>query len=88
VFSVNTFAGDSSNNQIDISQIEAVEREIIIKELTYRLDTKFTCTQTLNWDDSGSGADLDGYFYIPSINQSEYIIGGYATQKEKSSASI
>jgi len=85
VFSVNTFAGDSSNNQIDISQIEAAEREIIIKELTYRLDTKFTCTQTLNWDDRGSGADLDGYFYIPSINQSEYIIGGYATQKEKSS---
>jgi len=83
----NTFAGEPSNKQIDISQIEAAEREIIIKELTYRLDTKFTCTQTLNWDDGGSGADLDGYFYIPTVSQSEYIIGGYASRKEKSSNS-
>jgi len=83
--SANTFAGDASNNQINISQLEASERENIINESTYRLDTKFTCTQTLNWDDRGSGADLDGYFYIPSVSQYEYIIGGYATQKEESS---
>jgi len=81
------FAEIGSTDQIDLSQIEAAEREIITKELTYRLDTKFTCTQTLNWDDGGSGADLDGYFYIPSVNQSEYIIGGFATQKKKSSNS-
>ncbi len=58
------------------------ERQKIISELTYHLNTKSTCTQTLIWDDSGSTANLDGYFFIPSVGQSEFIIGGYASQEE------
>jgi hypothetical protein len=85
--SVNAIAEIESSGQIDFSNIEEEERRQIISDLTYRLDTKFTCAQTLNWDDGGSGADLDGYFYIPSAGQSEYIIGGYATQKKSSSNS-
>ena len=87
VFSANIFAEIGSNEHIDYSEIEAQERLQIISELTYRLDTKFTCVQSLNWDDGGTGADLDGYFYIPVVGQSEYIIGGYASGKEKSSNS-
>jgi len=87
VFSANIFAEMGSNEQIDYSEIEEQERLQIISELTYRLDTKSTCVQTLNWDDGGTGADLDGYFYIPIVGQSAYIIGGYASGKEKSSNS-
>ncbi len=87
VFSANIFAEIGSGEQIDYSEIEAQERLKIISELTYRLDTKSTCVQTLNWDDGGTGADLDGYFYIPVVGQSEYIIGGYASREEKSSSS-
>ncbi|MEE8233767.1 MAG: Vps62-related protein, partial [Gammaproteobacteria bacterium] len=74
----------SDTGQIGYSEIEAQERLQIIKELTYRLDTKFSCNLNLNWDDGGSGADLDGYFFIPSVGQSEYIIGGLASQKRTS----
>jgi hypothetical protein len=87
VFSANIFAEIGSGEQIDYSEIEAQERLKIISELTYRLDTKSTCVQTLNWDDGGTGADLDGYFYIPVVGQSEYIIGGYASGKENTSNS-
>jgi len=87
IISVNAIAEINSNGPINYSEIEAQERLQVISELTYRLETKFTCKQTLIWDDEGSGADLDGYFYIPSVGQSEYIIGGYATQKENSSNS-
>ncbi len=87
VFTANIFAEIGSNEQIDFSEIEAQERLQIISELTYRLDTKSTCVQTLNWDDGGTGADLDGYFYIPIVGQLEYILGGYASGKEKSSNS-
>jgi len=87
IISVNAIAEINSNGPINYSEIEAQERLQIISELTYRLETKFTCKQTLKWDDGGSGADLDGYFYIPSVGQSEYIIGGYATQKENSANS-
>ena len=87
VFSSNIFAEIGSNEQIDYSEIEEQERLQIISELTYRLDTKSTCVQTLNWDDGGTGADLDGYFYIPIVGQSEYIVGGYASREEKSSSS-
>ena len=87
IFSANIFAEIGSNEQIDYSEIEEQERLKIISELTYRLDTKSTCVQTLNWDDGGTGADLDGYFYIPIVGQSEYIIGGYASGKEKTSNS-
>jgi len=78
------FAEIGSNGQVDLSLIEEAERQYIIEELTYRLDTKSTCTLNPSWDDAGSGADLDGYFYIPSVGQSEYIIGGFVTQDKNS----
>ena len=74
----------SDGDQIGYSEIEAQERLQIIKELSYRLDTKFACNLNLSWDDGGSGADLDGYFFIPSVGQSEYVIGGLASQKKTS----
>ena len=74
----------SDSGQIGYSEIEAQERLQIINELTYRLDTKFACNQNLIWDDGGSGANLDGYFFIPSVGQAEYIIGGLASQKKTS----
>lgn len=61
--------------------IEDQERQKIIAELTYRLDTKSTCTQKLAWSDKGSGAELDGYFFSPLAESSYYIIGGYASRK-------
>jgi DNA segregation ATPase FtsK/SpoIIIE-like protein len=68
----------------NLSDIEAQERAQIISELTYRLETKQNCSATLNWDDSGSGADLDGYFFLPDVGNSEYIIGGHASGKRSS----
>ncbi len=70
--------------ETDFSTIEEQERAQIISELTYRLDTKQNCNQTLNWDDSGSGADLDGYFFLPNAKDAEYIIGGHASGKKTS----
>ena len=85
VFSVNNFAGDASNIQLDYSEIEAAERQYIIEELTYRLDTKKNCNQIQKWTDKDSGADLDGYFFIPSVNDKFFLIGGYGTQSRKTS---
>jgi len=61
--------------------VEETERQKIIAELSYRLETKLTCKQKLTWSDKGSGADLDGFFYTPSAESSYYIIGGYASRK-------
>jgi len=61
--------------------VEETERQKIITELSYRLETKLTCTQKLTWSDKGSGANLDGFFYTPSAESSYYIIGGYASRK-------
>jgi len=61
--------------------VEEIERQKIITELSYRLDTKLTCKQMLTWTDKGSGADLDGFFFTPSAESSYYIIGGYARRK-------
>jgi len=61
--------------------VEETERQKIITELSYRLETKLTCTQKLTWSDKGSGANLDGFFYTPSAETSYYIIGGYASRK-------
>jgi len=61
--------------------VEETERQKIIAELSYRLETKLTCTQKLTWSDKGSGADLDGFFYMPSAKSSYFIIGGYASRK-------
>jgi Skp family chaperone for outer membrane proteins len=68
----------------DFSSIEAQERAQIISELTFHLNTKQVCTQTPVWDDSGSGADLDGYFFNPTVANNEYMIGGHASQKQRS----
>ncbi|MBL1141602.1 MAG: Vps62-related protein [Proteobacteria bacterium] len=78
ILSVNIMA------ETDFSAIEAQERAQIISELSYRLETNQNCDQTLSWDDSGSGADLDGYFFIPKAKNNEYIIGGHASGKRKS----
>jgi len=61
--------------------VEETERQKIIAELSYRLETKLTCKQKLTWSDKGSGADLDGFFFTPSAESSYYIIGGYASRK-------
>ena len=47
------------------------------------LDTKIVCTLESIWNDKGSGADLDGFFYLPSVDAPYYIIGGYGTQAKK-----
>ena len=60
--------------------VEETERQKIIAELSYRLETKLTCKQKLTWSDKGSGADLDGFFYTPSAESSYYVIGGYASR--------
>ena len=51
------------------------------------LDTTFTCSLIGAWNDKGSGADLDGFFYLPHVQGSEYLIGGYGTQDKKLSSS-
>jgi VPS62-like protein len=79
MMSANVMAEDT-----DFSSIEAQERAQIISELTFHLVTKQVCTQKLIWDDSGSGADLDGYFFNPVVGNNEYIIGGHASQKQRS----
>ena len=53
--------------EVELASIEAEERAQIISELTYRLQTKQNCSATLIWDDAGSGADLDGYFFLPNV---------------------
>jgi Vacuolar protein sorting-associated protein 62/Bacterial SH3 domain len=50
------------------------------------LVTKNTCSLEQKWKDKGSGADLDGYFYIPSTEPTYYMIGGYGTQDKKLSS--
>ena len=74
-------AETKSISQIDISDIEEQERHQIISELTWRLNTKKVCGLTLSWDDRGSGADKDGYFFIPPASKTEYMIGGYGSGK-------
>lgn len=68
--------------------IEETERQKIIAELSYRLDTKLTCAQKLIWSDKGSGADIDGYFFTPSAESSYFIIGGYASRKADRNSKI
>ena len=48
-----------------------------------QLDIQRTCSLEKSWNDKRSGADLDGFFYIPFVDSSEFIIGGYGTQKKK-----
>ncbi len=45
-----------------------------------RLETKPACVQSPIWNDKGSGADLDGFFFIPAVEQSFFMIGGYGSQ--------
>lgn len=74
----------SVSAETDLAAIEAQERAKIISELSYSLETNQNCTAILNWDDSGSGADKDGYFFLPEVNNNEYIIGGHASGKRRS----
>ena len=85
VFSINTFAGETGQIQTDLSEIKAAERQQIINELSYRLDTHQSCELIKRWTDSGSGADLDGKFFIPSVENNVYIIGGFGAQTNKES---
>ena len=48
-----------------------------------RLETTRTCSLVKSWDDKGSGADLDGFFYLPVVDASSFIIGGYGTRDKK-----
>ena len=45
-----------------------------------RLDTKLVCSLEKAWDDKGSGADLDGFFYLPVVEPPYFIIGGYGSR--------
>jgi len=63
------------------NSVEETERQKIITELSYRLETKLTCKQKLTWSDKGSGAELHGFFFTPSAESSYFIIGGYASRK-------
>ncbi len=72
---------DNSRTPSNINlSVEETERQKIIAELTYRLETKLTCTRKLTWSDKGSGADIDGYFFSPSAEPSYYIVGGVASR--------
>lgn len=48
-----------------------------------QLATQRTCSLERSWSDRGSGARLDGFFYIPVPDSSHYIIGGYGTRNRK-----
>ena len=72
---------DNSRTPSNINlSVEEAERQKIIAELTYRLETKLTCTRKLTWSDKGSGADIDGYFFSPSAESSYHIVGGVASR--------
>ena len=81
----NAFAAEAARIQTDLSAIKEAERQQIINELSYRLDTKQSCDMNRRWTDSGSGADLDGKFFMPSVETNFYIIGGFGAQKGKKS---
>ena len=87
ILAMNAQAVSKSDAQSDYSEIEAIERQQIISDLSYRLQTQSKCDQTLIWDDGGSGANMDGYFFMPTVSKTEYIIGGYVIQKRRSSSS-
>ena len=46
------------------------------------LEAKFTCSLQPVWDDRRSGADLDGFFYLPNVGPTEYIVGGYGNRNK------
>ena len=50
-------------------------------------ETEMTCSLEHVWDDKRSGADLDGFFYLPYVESPEHIIGGFGTQKKNLSPS-
>jgi hypothetical protein len=85
VFSIYTFAGETGQIQSDLTEIKAAERQHIIDELSYRLDKKESCDLIKRWSDSGSGADRDGNFYIPAVENNVYIIGGFGAQSRNKS---
>ena len=85
VFSINVLADDANQPGPGYSQIEATEREYIINELSYRLNTGKSCKLVQKWSDQGSNANQDGYFFIPSVEDGSFIIGGYGAPSGKTS---
>jgi hypothetical protein len=80
--------GSNSQRKVPLSNEER-ERQKIISSLTIRLDTKKSCGKGLfahlspTWNDAGSGANLDGYFFNPSLpSKSFFWIGGVGAQDE------
>ncbi len=51
-----------------------------------KLAVQKTCSLEAVWDDKGSGADLDGFFYLPHVDDSTFIIGGYGSRTKKLSS--
>ena len=47
------------------------------------LATQRTCSFVESWNDTRSGARLDGFFYIPVVDSSHFVIGGYGTRKRE-----
>ena len=50
------------------------------------IGTNLTCSLVAAWNDKGSGAGLDGFFYLPYVQGAEFIIGGYGTRDRKLSS--
>ena len=46
------------------------------------LEAKFTCSLQPVWNDKRSRADLDGFFYLPNVGPTEYLIGGYGNRNK------
>ena len=46
------------------------------------LEAKFTCSLQPVWNDKRSRAALDGFFYLPNVGPTEYIIGGYGNRNK------
>lgn len=59
---------------------DSTDRQKIIDELTYRLDTEKVCELMERWDDQGSNAQLNGHFFLPRVKKDQFTIGGYGAQ--------
>ena len=46
------------------------------------LEATFTCSLQPVWNDKRSRADLDGFFYLPNVGPTEYIVGGYGNRNK------
>ena len=51
-----------------------------------KLSVQKTCSLETIWNDKGSGAAIDGFFYIPYVTDPTLIIGGYGSRTKKLSS--